>query len=237
MKDRSRSRSRKKSRSRSRSRRRDRSRSRSRRRDRSHSRRRDRRSRSRGGGKPKDDGFGRKCYVGNLDYHTDKHYLHEKFGKFGTIVDVFVPQDPTGRPRGFAFVTFEDARDAEVATKEMDNKELDNRVIQVNIARERPPLEQSRAYRERERHGGRRPATSRKIYVGNLGMDTKESELEDLFYKCGRITRVDVKQVSRPPGFAFVEFEDERDAEDAVRKFNGYKFDKEALRVELASSR
>lgn len=152
--------------------------------------------------------------------------------------DVFVPQDPTGRPRGFAFVTFEDSRDAETAVKEMDNTELDKRIIQVNLAKERPPIEESRAYRERRGGGDRhRGVRTRRIYVGNLPMDVRESEIEDLFYKCGRITRVDVKQVSRPPAFAFVEFEDERDAEDAVRKYHGYKFDRETLRVELASSR
>jgi len=137
-------------------------------------------------------------------------------------------------------VTYEDARDAETAVKEMDNQEIDERKVQVNIARERPPIEQSRAYREqrdRGSHRDRRAPPSRRIYVGNLPMDVRESEVEDLFYKCGRITRVDVKQVSRPPCFAFVEFEDDRDADDAVRKYNGYKFDKETLRVELANSR
>jgi RNA recognition motif-containing protein len=230
--DRSRSRSRRKDRSRSRSRSakrdrsprdRSRSRSRSRKRDRSRSPRRESR----------DDGFGRKCYVGNLDYKTDKYYLREKFEKFGRVSDVFIPQDHTGRPRGFAFVTYENSRDAKDAAEEMDRRDIDGRQIQVNIARERPPIEQSR---NRSRGSDRdRGGPSRKVYVGNLPVDVRERELEDLFDKCGRISRVDIKNVSRPPAFAFVEFEDDRDAEDAVRKFNGYRFEKEELRVELAN--
>ncbi|GAB2287308.1 Serine/arginine-rich splicing factor sr30 [Dionaea muscipula] len=74
----------------------------------------------------------------------------------------------------------------------------------------------------------------RTIYVGNLPGDTREREVEDLFYKYGPIAEIDLKIPSRPPGYAFVEFEDERDAEDAVRGRDGYDFDGNRLRVEFA---
>ncbi len=44
--------------------------------------------------------------------------------------------------------------------------------------------------------------------------------------------------LSPPAGgttFAFIEFDDERDAEDSVRDRDGYKFDGQRLRVELVS--
>lgn len=75
---------------------------------------------------------------------------------------------------------------------------------------------------------------SRTIYVGNLPGDIRRSEVEDLFYKYGPIVDVDLKIPPRPPGYAFVEFEDYRDAEDAIRGRDGYKFDGLRLRVELA---
>uniref|UniRef100_A0A0E0LPN9 RRM domain-containing protein n=1 Tax=Oryza punctata TaxID=4537 RepID=A0A0E0LPN9_ORYPU len=75
---------------------------------------------------------------------------------------------------------------------------------------------------------------SRTIYVGNLPGDIREREVEDLFYKYGRIVDIDLKIPPRPPGFAFVEFEDPRDAEDAIRGRDGYNFDGNRLRVELA---
>ena len=56
---------------------------------------------------------GKQVYVGNLAFQTDKEYVEEKFSKFGTITDVYLPADADGRPRGFAFVTFERAADAE----------------------------------------------------------------------------------------------------------------------------
>ncbi|CAL5380656.1 unnamed protein product [Camellia sinensis] len=75
---------------------------------------------------------------------------------------------------------------------------------------------------------------SRTLYVGNLPGDIREREVEDLFYKYGRIVDIDLKIPPRPPGYAFVEFEDYRDAEDAIRGRDGYNFDGNRLRVELA---
>ncbi|KAK3418619.1 hypothetical protein EUGRSUZ_H04537 [Eucalyptus grandis] len=75
---------------------------------------------------------------------------------------------------------------------------------------------------------------SRTIYVGNLPGDIRKREIEDLFYKYGPIVDIELKIPARPPGYAFVEFEDRRDAEDAIYGRDGYEFDGYRLRVELA---
>ncbi|KAK9082448.1 hypothetical protein Scep_005954 [Stephania cephalantha] len=75
---------------------------------------------------------------------------------------------------------------------------------------------------------------SRTIYVGNLPSDIRESEIEDLFYKYGHIVDIELKIPPRPPVYCFVEFEDVRDVEDAIRGRDGYSFDGCRLRVELA---
>ncbi|XP_039135076.1 serine/arginine-rich splicing factor SR34A-like [Dioscorea cayenensis subsp. rotundata] len=75
---------------------------------------------------------------------------------------------------------------------------------------------------------------SRTIYVGNLPLDIRESEVEDIFYKYGRIVEIELKNPPRPPGYCFVEFESSRDADDAIRGRDGYLFDGHRLRVELA---
>ncbi|WJX79773.1 Serine/arginine-rich splicing factor sr34b [Trifolium repens] len=76
--------------------------------------------------------------------------------------------------------------------------------------------------------------SSRTVYVGNLPGDIREREVEDLFMKYGHITHIDLKVPPRPPGYAFVEFEDYQDAEDAIRGRDGYDFDGHRLRVEAA---
>ncbi|XP_064612101.1 serine/arginine-rich splicing factor 1B-like isoform X1 [Liolophura sinensis] len=71
-----------------------------------------------------------------------------------------------------------------------------------------------------------------RIYVGNLPPDIRTRDIEDLFYKYGRISFIDLKNRRGPP-FAFVEFEDPRDATDAVRERDGYDYDGYTLRVEF----
>merc|ERR1739847_71988 len=56
--------------------------------------------------------------------------------------------------------------------------------------------------------------------------------IEDLFYKYGKISFIDMKNRRGPP-FAFVEFEDPRDADDAVYARDGYDYDGYKLRVEF----
>ncbi|XP_065314292.1 serine/arginine-rich splicing factor 3-like isoform X1 [Gordionus sp. m RMFG-2023] len=71
-----------------------------------------------------------------------------------------------------------------------------------------------------------------KVYVGDLGNGVPSHELEAAFSKYGRLKNVWVAR--NPPGFAFVEFEDPRDADDAVRALDGTKICGVRVRVELS---
>ncbi|XP_069463903.1 serine/arginine-rich splicing factor 7-like isoform X2 [Ambystoma mexicanum] len=62
-------------------------------------------------------------------------------------------------------------------------------------------------------------ASETKVYVGNLGTGAGKGELERAFSYYGPLRTVWIAR--NPPGFAFVEFEDPRDAEDAVRDLDG----------------
>jgi len=81
----------------------------------------------------------------------------------------------------------------------------------------------------------RRNDSETKIYVGGLPDDATSQELEDVFHRFGRIRKVWVAR--RPPGFAFIEFEDIRDAEDAVRALDGSRICGVRARVELSHGR
>lgn len=74
-----------------------------------------------------------------------------------------------------------------------------------------------------------------KVYVGNLGSSASKHEVESAFGKYGPLRNVWVAR--NPPGFAFVEFEDKRDAEDAVRSLDGTRVCGTRIRVEMSSGR
>jgi arginine/serine-rich splicing factor 1/9 len=65
-----------------------------------------------------------------------------------------------------------------------------------------------------------------------LPQDIRTKDLEDIFYKYGKIKYIDLKNRKGPP-FAFVEFEDALDAEDAVEGRDGYNYEGHRLRVEF----
>ena len=81
-----------------------------------------------------------KLYVGNLPYSMDDDKLKEIFAAVGEVTEAKVITDKaSGRSKGFGFVTMKDDETAEKAIKELNEKEVDDRKIQVNIAR--PPRE------------------------------------------------------------------------------------------------
>ncbi|XP_064116234.1 RNA-binding protein 1-like isoform X3 [Macrobrachium nipponense] len=77
--------------------------------------------------------------------------------------------------------------------------------------------------------------TDCKVYVGNLGNTDAKHELESAFSKYGPLVNVWVAR--NPPGFAFVEFEDPRDAEDAVRALDGTRMCGVRVKVEMSTGR
>ena len=76
-----------------------------------------------------------KVFVGNLSFNTTKEELEALFAPMGEISEVFVPVDrDSGRPRGFAFVTFGTAESATEAIQKLDGAELGGRNLRVNEA-------------------------------------------------------------------------------------------------------
>ncbi|KAA3454076.1 serine/arginine-rich splicing factor RS2Z32-like isoform X1 [Gossypium australe] len=77
------------------------------------------------------------------------------------------------------------------------------------------------------RYDDRRSGT--RLYVGHLSSRTRSRDLEDMFSRYGRVRDVDMKR-----DYAFVEFSDPRDAEDARYALNGRDLDGSRMIVEFA---
>ena len=81
-----------------------------------------------------------KIFVGNLSFETSAEDLKELLSEMGEIKDVYAPKDrDTGRPRGFAFVEFDEESAATQAIEKFNGHELNGRQLRVNLAEERKP--------------------------------------------------------------------------------------------------
>ena len=70
------------------------------------------------------------------------------------------------------------------------------------------------------------------VYVGNLNPDATKDDLARIFDRYGRVTDIWVAQ--KPPGFAFIDYDDERDAQDAVTGEDGRNILDKRVRVEIS---
>ncbi|KAF8794404.1 Serine/arginine-rich splicing factor 4 like protein [Argiope bruennichi] len=70
---------------------------------------------------------------------------------------------------------------------------------------------------------------STRIYIGRLSYDVRERDIEKFFEGYGRIREILIKN-----GFGFVEFDDYRDADDAVYALNGRQLLGERVTIEHA---
>ncbi|KAI3939271.1 hypothetical protein MKX01_002139 [Papaver californicum] len=84
-------------------------------------------------------------------------------------------------------------------------------------------------YDDRDRYGDPYGRETTRLYVGHLSSRTRSRDLGDLFSRYGRVRDVDMKH-----DFAFVEFSDPRDADDARYSLNGRDFDGSRIVVEFA---
>ncbi|KAI9247578.1 hypothetical protein EDC94DRAFT_360680 [Helicostylum pulchrum] len=85
-----------------------------------------------------------------------------------------------------------------------------------------------------ERSGGAggdrgRPNPCR-LYVGKVSRYVREQDLKDLFSRFGRIRDLVLRDF-----YAFIEYDNVRDAEDASKELNGYRLEDERLIVQVAN--
>ena len=79
-----------------------------------------------------------RLFVGNLSYQAIENDLQDHFSQAGVVTSVNLMLDKvTGKSRGFAFVEFATAEEANKAVEQFHNKDFQGRALTVNVARQR----------------------------------------------------------------------------------------------------
>jgi RNA recognition motif-containing protein len=76
-----------------------------------------------------------------------------------------------------------------------------------------------------------------KLYVGNLSFSTTDEDLKTLFAQAGTVVAADLikdRETGSSKGFAFITMSTQAEAEEAIKKFNGFTLGNRELKVNTA---
>nr|CCA23709.1 splicing factor putative [Albugo laibachii Nc14] len=160
-----------------------------------------------------------KIFVGNLPQEISEPELEKTFGEFGKIVNVIL-KFPR-RPPPFAFIEYEDLRDAEDAVQQMHGKELHGAEIRVEISRNGP-----KASRD-EKFGGRHHGTQFRVELSNIPRSVSWQDLKDFLRIGGVVVHADVDR----RGNGVASFTNQQEMERAIRKLKDAKLNGERIKI------
>jgi RNA recognition motif-containing protein len=166
-------------------------------------------------------------YVTNFPESADDAVVRDLFGQYGLIFDVRWPSKKFKNTRRFCYVQYTSPSSAEKAL-ELHGRELEpDRPMSVLI---------SNPERKKERTDA--DANEKEIYVAGLSKFTTKEDLMKLFQTYGPVkdVRMALEQNGQAKGFAFIEFDEEKDAQAALGA-NNYELKKRRIAVTLADSR
>ncbi|KAG2703820.1 hypothetical protein I3843_06G146200 [Carya illinoinensis] len=119
----------------------------------------------------------------NVTFRTTADDLFPYFDKYGKVVDIFIPRNRrTGDSRGFAFVRYKYADEAQKAVDRLDGKVIDGREIAVQFAKYGPNAEKIHKGRIIESSSRSRSRSPRRRYRD----DYRDRDYRDRDYRRGR---------------------------------------------------
>uniref|UniRef100_A0A5K3EI42 ELAV-like protein n=1 Tax=Mesocestoides corti TaxID=53468 RepID=A0A5K3EI42_MESCO len=147
--------------------------------------------------------------VNYLPPYMSQDEVKALFSSIGEVESCkLVREKASGESLGYAFVKFVRAADAEKAIRTLNGLRLQNKTIKVSIAR---PSSES--------------IKGANLYICGLPRKMTQTELEELFSHCGKIITARIlydNKTGLSRGVAFIRFDQRHEAEQAIRRLNGY---------------
>ncbi|XP_062253826.1 polyadenylate-binding protein 4 isoform X1 [Platichthys flesus] len=175
-------------------------------------------------------------YIKNFGDDMDDERLKVFFDKYGKTLSVKVMTDPTGKSRGFGFVSYEKHEDANKAVEDMNGTDLNGKTVFVGRAQKKMER-QNELKRKFEMLKQERISRYQgvNLYIKNLDDTIDDEKLRKEFSPFGSITSAKVMlEEGRSKGFGFVCFSSPEEATKAVTEMNGRIVGSKPLYVALA---
>ncbi|EPQ51022.1 hypothetical protein GLOTRDRAFT_66218 [Gloeophyllum trabeum ATCC 11539] len=166
-------------------------------------------------------------YVTNFPEKADDAFIRDIFGKYGQIFETRWPSKKFKNTRRFVYVQYISPSSAKEALL-LHGIELEPG-LPLNVYISNP---------ERKKERTDADADAREVYVAGLSKFTTKEDLEKIFRTYGPVKDIRMAQdeSGRPKGFAFVEYELEKDALAALAA-NNHELKGRRIAVTLADTR
>jgi len=173
-------------------------------------------------------------FVKNLAGNITQDAFLSLVSKYGVVTSSVLRAD-ADKDRAFGFVNYAESEHAQAAADDLNNKEVDGRVLFAGRAMKKSERErENRAKFDQYRYERTQKYANLNLFVKNLAETVDDDRLKAEFGKFGTITSAKVARdsdVSR--GFGFVCFSTPEEATRAVTELNGRMIDSKPLYVAL----
>ena len=166
-------------------------------------------------------------FVSNLDYRVEEEELKNFFTSFGNVKEVRLVKHASGQSKGFAYVEMSSNEDVEKALAR-DNELVRGRPMY--IAKSDP---NKKGHQFKYSMG----LEKKKIFIKGLPTSATKEEVTEMFEPYGRLheVRLVTYRNGHFKGIAYVEFEQEKDASQAILKTDGKTVRDKTISVALSN--
>ncbi|KAF8792047.1 squamous cell carcinoma antigen recognized by T-cells 3-like [Argiope bruennichi] len=176
----------------------------------------------------KDD---RTVFISNLSFQTEEDKIQEFFSQIGELEEVRLVKDYKGRSKGFCYVVYKSQEHVKLALAK-DREMLDGRPVLISPCEDRKnnPIPQSKF-----KFGT--GLERNKLFIKGLPFSTTKEDLENMYKEYGSLkeVRIVTYRNGHSKGLAYVEFEDETAAANAVVKTDGTQIEDKIISVAISN--
>ncbi|KAK7087738.1 hypothetical protein V1264_021749 [Littorina saxatilis] len=170
------------------------------------------------------------AFVSNLAFQMSEDRVKEFFDKCGEVVEVRLVKNFKGMSKGYGYVEFTDANEVLLALK-LDRQPIDGRPVFVSRCEDRNSGSKTHQFKY---------ATSlekNKLFIKNLPFTCSVEALEKIFGEHGKLkeARLVTYRSGAPKGLAYVEYETEEEASQAVLKTDGLEIGDHKIEVAISN--